>query len=115
MKCPHYKICISFNSKEHLCNDSSCILNIKKHKKELTEKKQSVKHKIVRQFETSYDYATDEIIKLKEAQAVMLKNKMQNFDLNKYRENVSAIEDFEKAQADVKKRYVEFFGEEMKR
>lgn len=39
MKCPYYKTCISSNNEEYLCNDSSCSLNIKKYKKELTERR----------------------------------------------------------------------------
>ena len=79
------------------------------------QEKELKRNELKRQFESSYDSAVDLIIKLKRKQAEILKNKLQSFDLNTYRSNASEIEDYENAQKDVAKRYLEFFGEELNR
>ena len=68
-----------------------------------------------RGFETSYDKAVDYIIKLKRNQQNLLKDRFKNFDLNGFRENKSAIEDYENAKKEIAELYEQFFGEKIKR
>lgn len=79
------------------------------------EKRESAKRKMVREFEKSFDEATDQIIALKEKERGMIKERFGKFNLNDFRECRFNIQCYEEAKVDLKKLYFEFFKEEMKR
>ena len=81
----------------------------------LEEEKEQTKNKIKREYEIQFDCATDGIIRCKKSLHEMLKDNLSRFDLNKRRETLQDIVDYEMAQKDLKEDYLLMFGEKLNR
>ena len=79
------------------------------------QEKELKKNEMKREFEREYDSAIDSIIQLERSLKSMTRDKMKDFNLNLYRERLFKISQYKEAQEDIKKLYVEVFGEQLNR